>query len=390
MCKIEKSNFTMKIISKNFIEKEIESVGFDKSWLSCAINKHKFLNLKIKNLRAIEANILKQTALSADCDCAVHKNSIDCKVEHTDCILSGTISQLNLVSKKLKMQPLSLAKVADEIKFQIQNLNRKRTPKIVGILNLTENSFSDGGKYLDFKNAKCHIKEMIKDGAKIIDIGAESTRPNSSEIEPDVEIERILPTIKFIKENFKDIKISVDTRHSKTAKMALLEGADIINDVSGLRFDKDMAKTVSEFENSKIIITHSRSNPSDMDNFTDYNNLIDEIYEELYIQTEFAKKEGIKPENIIIDVGFGFAKNDEQNFELLKRIEEFKSMGYEIMAGTSRKRFLQHEVDTNSPKEADNITVCTSFYFATVGIDYIRVHKIKENLEAINFGSRFQ
>ena len=378
----------MKIISKNFIEQEIKNTGFSPEYVSIGANKHKFLNIKIFDLRALEANILKQTALSCDCDCAVHKNSIDCKVEKTDCVLSGSYSQLIEVSKKLRKQPLSLPKLSDEILNMILNSKYQAKSQIMGILNLTEDSFSDGGEFLDYTSACAQVDKMIQDGAKIIDIGAESTRPGALSVNSDIETEKITPVIKYIKEKHPNIQISIDTRNSKTALAALKLGADIINDVSGLRYDKDMAKTIAQFDTS-VVIMHSRSNPSDMDNMCNYKNLVDEVYGELKTQCKLALESGIKAQNIIIDVGFGFAKNYEQNIELVQRIEEFKSMGYKMLVGVSRKRFLRQLANVDNPKDADDITAHTSAYFAQKGIDYIRVHNVKKNIEAIKFGTIF-
>ena len=143
----------MRIISKNFIENEIKNTGFSTDYLAAGLNKHKFLSLKIQDLKAVEANILKQTALSCDCDCALHRHSIDCNVEKTDCVLSGSYSQLKEVSKKLKIQSFSLPKVGCEILNMISRDKKQNNTKIMGILNLTQNSFSDGGEYFDFSNA---------------------------------------------------------------------------------------------------------------------------------------------------------------------------------------------------------------------------------------------
>ena len=380
----------MKIISKNFIEQEITNVGFSPDYLKIGLNKHKFINIKIFDLRPIEANILKQTALSCDCDCAVHRRTIDCKIDKTNCILSGTITQIIEVSKKLKKQPenLSLQDISQELINQIFLYKKQSKSKIMGILNLTENSFSDGGEFLELENAKKHIAQMIEQGAQIIDIGAESTRPNADEIDSQTQIKRILPIIKHIKENYKNILVSIDTRSSEVAQACINAGADIINDVSGLRFDGKMAKTIAK-SNAKIVIMHSRSTPKNMDNMCNYENLIDEIYFELKNQCDFAINEGIKPENIIIDVGFGFAKNYEQNIELMARIEEFKSLGYEILAGVSRKRFIQQLANVTNPKEADEMSAMTSAYFASKGIDYIRVHNVEKSIAAIKFGEIF-
>ena len=382
--------FIMKIISKNFIEQEIKNVGFSDDYLQIALNKYRHICFKIYDLRAFEANILKQTALSCDCDCAVHKNAINCKVEKTDCILCGTISQLIEVSKKLKKQPqnLSLKNISREIINQIFLYKKTANTKIMGILNLTEDSFSDGQEFLEFDKACIQTDKMIEQGAQIIDIGAESTRPNSEEIPYNIQIDKILPVLKYIKEKHPNITVSVDTRSSKVAQVVLNAGAQIINDVSGLRFDDNMAKTIADFD-AKIVIMHSRSTPKDMDNMCQYNNLIDDIYFELKSQCDYALKNGIKPENIIIDVGFGFAKNYEQNIELMTRIEEFKSLGYEILAGVSRKRFIQKLADVTNAKEADDMSAIASAYFASCNIDYIRVHNVEKSANAIKFGKIF-
>lgn len=380
----------MKIISKNFIEQEITNVGFSPDYLKIGLNKHKFINIKIFDLRPIEANILKQTALSCDCDCAVHRHTIDCKIDKTNCILSGTITQIIEVSKKLKKQPenLSLQDISQELINQIFLYKKQSKSKIMGILNLTENSFSDGGEFIELENAKKHIEQIIEQGAQIIDIGAESTRPNADEMPTGIQIQRILPVLKYLKENYPHILASIDTRSSEVAQACINAGADIINDVSGLRFDGKMAKTIAK-SNAKIVIMHSRSTPKNMDNMCNYENLIDEIYFELKNRCDFAINEGVEPENIIIDVGFGLPKNYEQNIELMARIEEFKSLGYEILAGVSRKRFIQQLTNVTNPKEADEMSAMTSAYFASKGIDYIRVHNVEKSIAAIKFGEIF-
>ncbi len=374
----------MRIISKNFIENEIKNVGFSADYLEIGLNKHKFLSLKVENLRAVEANILKQTALSCSCDCAVHRNCIDCKVEHSDCILSGTISQLINVSKKLRIQPFSMSRLSDDILKQIICSKNFAKSKIMGILNLTSDSFSDGGEFLEFNAAFRHAELMIEQGAGIIDIGSESTRPKSLPVEEDIQAERILPVVEFLKKNHPDILLSVDTRSSKVANLVLEAGVDIINDVSGLKYDKNMAKIAADF-GCKIVIMHSRSNPCDMDDYCNYKNLLDEVYNELQKCCNSALNAGVKPENIIIDPGFGFAKNYEQNIEMLSRIEEFKSMGYELLAGVSRKRFLQRLAGVDTPKDADDISAISGAYLALKGVNYLRVHNVEKTLCALKF-----
>ena len=380
----------MKFISKNFVEQEIQNVGFSPDYIPIALNKHKFLSLKIYNLRAFEANILKQTALSCDCDCAIHKHAVECKVEKTDCILSGTIAQIIDVSKKLKKQPekLCLHNISKELINQIFLYKKHSETKIMGIINLTEDSFSDGNEFLDIKIASAQVDKMILDGAKVIDVGAESTRPNADDISSQKQITRIMPLLEYIKQKFPQISVSIDTRSSIVAEYALKNGADIINDVSGLKFDRNMADTIAKF-NAKVVIMHSRSTPKNMDNMCIYKNLIDEVYMELKEQCDYAKNKGVEAENIIIDVGFGFAKNFEQNIELLKRICEFKSLGYEILSGVSRKRFIQKLAQVENPKEADEMSSLIAAYLSSKGIDYIRAHNVKKTASAIKLGKIF-
>ncbi len=378
----------MRKISKNFIEKEINNTGFDKSYSLIGANKHKFLSFKLFNLKSVEANILKQCAISADCDCAIHRHCIDCKVPKTNAVLSGTISQLVELSKKIKKQPFSLKRISTQILDQIVISKKTSQTKIMGILNLTKDSFSDGNEFYDFEDAIKQADMLIAQGAQIIDIGAESTRPNADEIEPEIEIEKIIPVLNYIKDKYPNILVSIDTRHSKTAKETLEHKADIINDVSGLTFDKDMAKTVAKYD-CKVVIMHSRGTPKTMENLCHYENVVDEVYQELSHMCDNAINEGIKKENIIIDIGFGFAKNYEQNIELMQRIEEFKSLDCPILAGVSRKSFLQTIANVKSAKESDEMTAHTSAYFASIGIDYIRVHNVEKTLSAVNFGKIF-
>ena len=258
----------------------------------------------------------------------------------------------------------------------------------MGIINLTEDSFSDGNEFLDIKIASAQVDKMILDGAKVIDVGAESTRPNADDISSQKQITRIMPLLEYIKQKFPQISVSIDTRSSIVAEYALKNGADIINDVSGLKFDRNMADTIAKF-NAKVVIMHSRSTPKNMDNMCIYKNLIDEVYMELKEQCDYAKNKGVEAENIIIDVGFGFAKNFEQNIELLKRICEFKSLGYEILSGVSRKRFIQKLAQVENPKEADEMSSLIAAYLSSKGIDYIRAHNVKKTASAIKLGKIF-
>lgn len=267
--------------------KELANIGFDSTYLNKAVDKYKYKNLKIFALSLPQANILKQTALSVGADCAVHRETITCKIEKTDCILGGSFSQLRKIAQKLKKQPFKLSKLAELIEA---NLDKKLSPitiknkvfdftkpYIVGVLNLTKNSFSDGGEFFELNKAIEQLNKLIEDGADIIELGAESTKPFSEAISPVAQLEKLLPVLEYIKENGIKTPISIDTRSSEVAKRCIESGADIINDVSGLEFDTNMAETLAKLE-VPIIIQHSKGTPETMQINPVYENLMDEIF----------------------------------------------------------------------------------------------------------------
>lgn len=378
--------FLLKTLSKKFIKNELNNIGFDNSYVDVAVNKHIFLSIKIFNLRPAIANILKQTALSSMCDCAVHKGVIDCSVDKSDCILSGTISELINVSNKLKNQPFSLSFLSDEILNLIQEELKPKKTKIMGIVNVTNNSFSDGGEYFEFDKAINHAIDLIEQGADIIDIGAQSTKPMADIVGSNLEMEKVIPIVIALKNAYPNILLSIDTFCPDCALASINAGADIINDVSFLN-DIELIKMCAKYD-KKLVIMHSRGDSKTMDKLNQYNNLIDDIYCALKQKIDLCASLGLKKENIIADVGFGFAKNYSQNFELLSRINEFKSLGVEILAGVSRKRFLQDAINTKEPKDADIQTLLATSWFIQNGIDYVRVHNVELTSQAFKFNDK--
>lgn len=246
-------------------------------------------------------------------------------------------------------------------------------PRIMGILNVTPNSFSDGGKYFDLDLAVEHALKMIKDGADIIDIGGESTRPGSEPVSVEEEIERTIPVIKKIKSIKQDILISIDTTKSKVAEEALLNGASLINDISGLTNDSGMFDVAVKYD-CAVIIMHIKGTPKTMQQNPFYKNVIKEVYQFLSDQSKKAFEYGIK--KIIIDPGIGFGKRIDDNFELIKRLNEFQSIGYPIMIGLSRKSFigttLELEVD-----QRDIPTVILEAIAVFNSARIIRTHNVK-------------
>lgn len=376
------SDFILKNV-EGLVEHELESIGFDKSYLLKAVEKFEYKNIKIFALSIPQANILKQTALSVGADCAVHRETITCKVEITDCVLGGSYSQLRKIAQKLKKQPFKLSKLADLIEqnldFKLKPIEIKgkvfdfTKPYIVGVLNLTPDSFSDGGEFLDVEAAKKHFLQMIEDGADIIDIGAESTKPFSTPVSSDVQLERLLPILEFIESSGIQTPISIDTRSAEVAQKCVEAGADIINDVSGLEFDAKMAEIIAK-SGVPVIIQHSKGMPENMQVNPTYENLMDEVFFELKKKTDFAIEKGVKPENIIIDAGIGFGKTKEHNLEILRRIGELKALNYPIMLGISRKSFLSMPDSTNEEKDIFTLALNATLLDK---VNFIRVHNVK-------------
>ena len=369
-------DFVIKEIINADLEKEIKAIGFEKSYAQFVTDKYEYKTLKIFSLTAPQANILKQTALSLGADCATHREVITGKIETADCILGGSVSTLKKIAEKLENQPFGLKFLKSAILKQLEKQTPHKT-QLVGILNLTTNSFSDGGQYWNFDNAKEKFLSLITDGADIIDIGAESTKPYSQPISAKNQLEKLLPILDFAK-NY-DIKISIDTRSSVVAQEVLKLGNFIINDVSGLEFDNDMAKIIAQ-NNATVVIQHSKGSPETMQNLPTYEHLMDEIFLSLNDKIKFANNNGI--ENIIIDAGIGFGKTQQHNIELIKRISEFKSLGYPIMLGTSRKSFLGITEENNDLKDA--LTLGYNALAIQANIDYLRVHNVKLHKEFLN------
>ena len=365
-------DFVLKEIVTDDLEKELSSVGFDKSYIKKARGKFVYKNIKIFDLTPAQANILKQTALSVGADCATHRETITAKVEKTDCILGGSLSQIEKIAGKLACQPFGLKKLG-EILLQRHEKDLDGC-KIVGILNLTTNSFSDGGEFYEFDKAIEHLNEMINDGADVVDIGAESTKPYSEPVSAAEQLSKLVPLLEYIKENDIKIPVSIDTRSSAVARKCLELGADIINDVSGFDYDEKMPEVIAEF-NAKVIIQHSKGTPQNMQDKPVYSNLMDEIYLGLKNKIDIALSKGIKRENIIIDPGIGFGKTREDNFEILRRIEELYGLGCPVMLGISRKSLLNMPDEDNFTK--DIFTLALNAVAINKKVDYIRVHNVK-------------
>ena len=247
---------------------------------------------------------------------------------------------------------------------------------LMGILNFTPDSFSDGGQFNNLQSAIAQAQYMIDNGADIIDIGGQSTRPGAEQISFAEECNRVIPIIKAIRQQF-SIPISIDTTRAKIAQKAIAVGADLINDISGGTFDREMLTLAGQVD-VPIILMHMRGNPQTMQQMTDYQDLVTDITEFLNCQIQKAIACGVNSSKIIIDPGIGFAKTPEQNIELLRRLSEFKALEVPILVGTSRKSFIGKIINQQDPQKRVWGTAATCSSAIISGADILRIHDVAE------------
>lgn len=244
---------------------------------------------------------------------------------------------------------------------------------VMGILNVTPDSFSDGGRFNDIDRALKHTEELVNDGADIIDVGGESTRPNYTQISDSEEIERVVPVIEKIKQNF-DIPVSIDTYKSAVASAAVSAGADMINDIWGLKYDGNMAKVISE-SGAACCLMHNRKNAQ-------YNSFVDDVLNDLCESVEIAKRAGIQKDKIVLDPGIGFAKSYKENLIMTNNLERMNEIGYPVLLGTSRKSMIGLTLDLPSDQRLEG-TIATTVMAVIKGCMFVRVHDVLENKRAI-------
>lgn len=254
-----------------------------------------------------------------------------------------------------------------------REFDKKHHTYIMGILNVTPDSFSDGGRFNHIEAAIKHAGEMIAEGADVIDVGGESTRPGYTKISDEEEISRVVPVIEAIKQRF-DIPVSIDTYKSEVAKAAAAAGADLINDIWGLKYDNKMAEVIAE-NNLACCLMHNRTN-------TEYSNFMEDMKQDLKETIAIARKAGIADDRIILDPGVGFAKSYENNLEVIRRLGELKKLGYPLLLGTSRKSVIGLTLDVPAAERVIGTSV-TTVMAVEADCMFVRVHDIKENRQAI-------
>jgi len=373
----------------------MESLPADPEGIQIMVPKGDFHIFKIPNLSLPAANILKQQMLSIGGECAVSKHASTCSVDQAPAILMGTKKQFVRLIESLKNQPFGLKTVSEELTKQFESIESTRLLRIgkiefdfakrtgiMGILNVTPDSFSDGGKFTQPDVAADASLKMIDDGADIIDIGGESTRPGAAKVDLQTELNRVLPVIDRIRART-TVPISIDTYKSKVAEEALDHGATMVNDISGLTFDPDMAAVIAK-HNASVSLMHIQGKPENMQKNPHYENIIDEILESLRKSVAVACNAGIPNDRILVDPGFGFGKIYEDNLFLLRYLSEFKSLGYPILIGVSRKTFTGKALNlpVTERMETSLAALCSGILR---GANVVRVHDVKASYRAVRF-----
>jgi len=287
-----------------------------------------------------------------------------------------SISEIKKLHKYLRLQVSSDLKKITKKRKNINHIKFDK-PKIMGILNVTPDSFSDGGLYFDEDDAIQHANLMINSGASIIDIGGESTRPGSKTVNEKDEWERVEGVISKLKKKFPKIPISLDTRKSYVMKNGIKNKINIINDVSGLKFDKNSFKIIN---NKKIpfVLHHMQGTPNSMQINPKYDDVLLEIYDFFEKKINFCKKKKYKRELIILDPGIGFGKNLNHNLRIISKISLFHSLGCPLIIGTSKKRFIEHIVTKFDTPDRTGGTIASVMYGLLQGVQLFRVHNVKE------------
>jgi len=362
-------------------------MGVDPYGIQAMVSKTMAVNIFIPKVLCKVANILKQEMISLGGDAAVARDSVSCSVETTDVLLMGTYKQHERLVEKLAKQPFGLSAVSSNVKQIIDNMqggnyelktSRRILPLgkktiVMGILNVTPDSFSDGNLHFEHQVAIDHGLRMVDEGADIIDVGGESTRPGSKAITSRQEIARVLPVIEGLAAKIK-IPISIDTSKAEVASAAIKAGAEIVNDVSALR-DKKMLSVLKETQ-AAIILMHMRGIPENMQSGDlHYDDLMLDISNFLRERCQKAISAGLSRNSIVVDPGIGFGKSYDDNCRIIRKLDELKALGFPILLGTSRKTFIGN-VTGGDPQNRLEGTAATVVASILNGCHIVRVHDV--------------
>lgn len=381
-------------INPELLPEAIASIGAHPASLKIFANKSQILPYKLLQVRTPAANILKQEMLAAGGDAVVPTGCIVNADKYVEVLLLGTRKQYNLLLQKLALMPyfgikqivddLQAALTPDPLKTvladgRVVNYEKMR---VMGILNITPDSFYAGSRVPQLEQVVKRAGQMLEQGADILDIGGESTRPGSDSVDGEEECRRVLPVIAELRKNYPDAVISIDTYRAATAEAALASGANIINDISAMEADAKMLDVVVR-NNAPIILMHMRGTPKNMQQNCQYQNVVQEVAVYLAQRAQLLRERGVGLDKIILDPGIGFAKNVEQNLLLMRDLKTLTSFGYPVLLAASRKSTIGTVLGGLPAEERLEGTIATSLQAVYAGAQMVRVHDVKENVRAI-------
>ncbi|MDY0190110.1 MAG: dihydropteroate synthase [Desulfuromonas sp.] len=392
------SRFALRVLqlsNADQVQETMKKIGVDSAGIARMADKAQWVNILVANLPCGAANILKQEMLAIGADAAVARGTVTCSLKHTDVLLMATLKQFAQLIERLPCQPFGLPDLAIELQQLLATavsrpkllqgkdccLNLDR-PQVMAVLNVTPDSFYDGGKSFSVDSALLQVEQQIADGADIIDIGGESTRPGAPLVDVDTELERIIPVVNAVRSSF-SIPISVDTNKATVAARAIEAGANFINDISGLTFDTKMAEVVAD-SGAGLFVMHTRGCPEVMQRNTVYADLIGDIISSLSLSLQTAHEAGIATDKLAVDPGIGFGKSVAGNLEILRRLSELQCLGCPILLGTSRKSFIGELLHQPQPQQRLFGSVGSAVVGFNNGAQLFRVHDVAPTRQALD------
>jgi dihydropteroate synthase len=380
----------LKTVSLKDAERHLRHLAPSDEGFGIMLPKLRHYLVQVEGLDTRAANILKQNMLSIGGEVSLPRDVFGFDGQTSSCIISGTSRHFHDLFTKLTYQPFGLRKLNEEMQELLANLDGPKTRElqlagrvydldertlIMGIINVTPDSFSDGGRFFDPSSAVEEALRQAEAGADILDVGGESTRPGSDFISLEEELERVVPVIEGITAH-SGVPVSVDTTKAEVARRALEAGAAMVNDISAMRLDPAMPAIVAE-AGVPVCLMHMQGLPKDMQDNPTYEDLMGEVLSFLRVRAEEGEKAGIPPERILLDPGIGFGKTGEDNLEIIRRLDELKGLGYPLLLGPSRKSFIGRILDLPVEQRLEGSAAAVAVGIAN-GADIVRVHDVAE------------
>lgn len=381
--------------SSDTIERRLAEAGVDPEGIAIIKSKSERLIIKVDNVKAAAANIIKQQLLSIGGDAAVHRDVIKGEPPLSTVYIVTDRRRIDSLAEKLEHQPFALPELGREIIRLVEDreslprriklpggaaIDLSNGPIVMGILNVTPDSFSDGGSYDDPGRAVDRVHEMIEEGAGIIDIGGESSRPGAGELPAEDELARVRPVLERLSGRL-DVPVSIDTRKAEVARAALDLGAAIINDISGFIHDPEMIPLAAE-SGAALVVMHMKGTPETMQDDPVYEDVVSEIIQWLEERTGMLISKGVSSDKIIVDPGIGFGKRLVDNLDILQELGDFRSLGFPVMVGHSRKSFIGM-ITGRKPDERLCGGLAAVGKCLDGGVRILRVHDVKETVDFI-------